>query len=355
LKPVKLNQLLFEITPPCLSIYVPDAASFEALHVRIEQRLEKHPHLQEIYRKELLSIREVLKRHPEDPCGFYLSNGRKGYLPLDHDTAANFVVGESFYLGPVLEELFGNPEYALVILAEAEMRLYRGDSRQVELLERHEFNQHPGPQLVYGQGATITPSQRRGIKEWMLRLHQMAALARLPVVVAGQSELVKQFATSFRHPYGVVKLDAPHFTELTCPQLLQEFPKFKGDVVEYHAENFKMRLRTLVRTGRIVSELAALIRAVHEGKVMRLLLPEKRRLWGSVNMQTGHYEIMGLHQVEGSVDIIEEVAEATIRQGGKIQFLPEHFFPHGSHAMVVMRGEFISAHTPVFGVATNPW
>ena len=355
MKPVKLNQLLFEVTPPCLSFYVPDAASFEALHLRIQQRLEKHSHLQELYQKELPAIHEVLKRHPEDPHGFYLSQHRRGYLPLDHDTDAHFVVGESFHLRPVLEELFGNPEYALVLLSDTEMRLYRGDARQVELIERHEFSHVPGPQLVYGQGIMVTPSQRRGLKDWMLRLHQTASLARLPVVVAGQNELVNHFARSFHHAYGVVKLDAPHFVELTCPQLIQEFPRFKGEVVELHAENFKLRLRTLVRTGRIVSDLTNVIRAIHEGKVMRVLLPEKRRLWGTVNMESGHYEIMGLHQVEGAEDILDDLAEATIRQGGKIQFLPEHFFPHGSHAMVVLRGEYTSAHTPVFGVATNAW
>lgn len=355
MKPVKLNQLLFSITPPCLSIYVPDAAAFGSLEARLLQRLVTNPQLREIFTQELHSIREVLRRRPDAPFGFYLSPQRRGYLLLDHDTDPSFVLGESFHLRPVLQEIFGNPEYALVVLGDTEMSLYRGDARQVELLERHEYTPGPGPQLVYGLGAMITPSQRRGLKDLAMRIHQSAALANLPVVVAGASELVRQLTRGLSHSAGVVTLNAPHFAQLTCPQLLAEYPRFRDAVVEHHAENFKFRLKGLVKTGRIVSDMNELIRAIGEGKVLRLLLPEKRRLWGKVDFQTGRYEIMGLHEVEGAEDILDDLAEATIRSGGKIQFLPEHFFPHGSHAMVILRGANTHAHSPVFGVASRTW
>lgn len=355
MKPVKLNQLLFNTGNPCLSFYVPFAAAMDSLETRIRQRLGKFPVLLAQFEKELPAIHEVLKRHPDDCYGFYLSAQRRGYLLLDHDTPPSVFLGESFHLGPVLEEIFTNPEFALVLLSETEMSLFKGDTRQVELLERHEYSHHAaGPHLVYGQTSMVTPSQRRGLKQLMLNLHQSALVARLPVVVAGKQELVDTFTRSFEHGHGVVKLHAPHFTELTCPQLLKELPLFRAQVVELHAENFKLRLRGLVRSGRILGEMKQVIQAVADERVLRLLLPERRQLWGQLDIQKAHYEVRGIHPMEGAQDILEDLAEAVIRQGGKIQFLPAHFFPHGSHAMAILRGE---THAPssVFRMASNAW
>lgn len=355
LKPVKLNQLLFNATAPCLSFYVPDEASFASLHQRLEQRLDHFPELKLIYQRELHAITEILKRHPTEPCGFYLSSNQRGYLPLDHDTDANFYIGQNFFLGPVLEELFTNPEYALVLLSENEMGLYRGDGQQIELLERHEFSHIRGPQTIYGQTSIVSPSQRRGLKDFALRLHQSSMLTRMPIVIAGSPELVEYFSRSFKHPFGVVTLkESGHYTAMTCPQLLKELPRFRSEVVEHYTENLKLRFKTLVRTGRILSDLQLIVRAIPEGKVTRILMPERRRLWGKLDFSKGQVDIMGLHEVDGSVDIMNELAEAVIRHGGKIQFLPQHFFPHGSYAMVILRGDS-RAHAPVFRVATQSW
>lgn len=353
LKPVKLNQLLFGATSPCLSLYVQDASGLEAINHRLQLKLlNSGEGLQQLYQHELPAIREVMRQRPDTPHGFFLSQGLRGHLELNHATDNHFTVGESFQLRPVLEELFVNPEYVLVVIEEESVAVFHGDTRQIELMDRHEFGYHrsAAPARLFTGPLLITPSQFRGLKEAGTQILQNPRLTRVPVIAVGAAELLRPFVRSCPHPFGLRAIETTALSGMTCPQLVQEWPRFREQVLEMHTEQFRHRLRHLVRSGRLVSELRPLVRAVMESRVSRLLLPEKRRAWGKLCLETGACEVQGLHPVEQSEDILELLAERVIRDGGKIQFLPPHFFPHGSYAMGMLRGEH-HAHSPLFRVA----
>lgn len=218
------------------------------------------------------------------------------------------------------QSLYSNPEFALVVLSESESCVYHGDTHQIELIERYEFSHINGPQLHYGPSSIVTPAQRRGLKYLAMGLNQSARFARMPIVVAGTKELLAYLMLNFQHDFGVVKLDAPHFSALTCPELLNEISHFKQAVINFYADNFKFRLKSLERSGRVVIDEAILRKAVNEDKVQQLWIAEDCPF---------EFEID--HQI-----------------------LPKIFFPQGVLALGVLRGEAY-AHSPLPRVASHNW
>lgn len=352
MKPVKLNQLLFDVTPPCLSFYVRGLVDFEALLPRIEARLQGLPEMRILLEKNRDRIRELLSVQSATH-GFFLSPSLEGFLIPQMETDEHFMLGDSFHLRPLLEELFTNPEYALVILGDEDIRLHVGDMRQLELVEMMDYGHSSGRARFYAEMSNVVAwRQMKGLRDGAMTFMQRHHLAQLPVVVAGPKNLLVPFLRFFPHHFGTIPWETGQLEGLSCPQLLNEVRQRKNDVVEIYAGHFRSRLKNLIRAGRLLGQMDQVISAVGQERVTHLLLPEQQRLWGRFDYHTGHYEVLALHQVEGAQDILGLLAQRVVRDGGKIQFLPAHFFPNGSSAMGILRGHN-HAHSPVFGMAAH--
>lgn len=327
MKSIKLHQLLFSASTPCLSVYAHDNDGLRSLEAKILQRLQGELALR--FEENLSQMHECL-RTKNAPHGFFLSPSIQGFLPLDHTINDHFRLSDSFALHPVLEEFFPNPEYGLVVLDEGSVRLYVGDSRQIEFLEQFEtLVAHAPARTFMGASSFVSHRQQQGLKHLALKLLQLPRLAQLPVIVAGEEQLVTKFHSLFDHSFGTIRWIAPQTVSLTCPQLLQELKTLKSEVVEVYAHHFGERLKRLVRLRRLLTSRERITTAIGEGRVVRLLVSEATR---------------ALQLVE-----VEAIIHDTIQSGGKIQFLPAHFFPAGIQVMGLLKGDGRAAAS-IFGV-----
>ena len=58
-----------------------------------------------------------------------------------------------------------------------------------------------------------------------------------------------------------------------------------------------------------------------------------------MNFDTGELQLhKRVHKRDPSVDVLNELAEEVIKQGGKIQILAPHFFPLEGHAIAILKG-----------------
>jgi len=120
LKPVKLNQLLFHpknlstlsffLSTPVIQSELD--AFLEDMHVQLSLRGKQA--LAKILLKNKLTIKKILKNHPEKAHGFFLSENVQGYIVLEAQVETYCLIGNNFHVRPVLEEIFVNLEYLVV-------------------------------------------------------------------------------------------------------------------------------------------------------------------------------------------------------------------------------------------------
>jgi hypothetical protein len=157
--------------------------------------------------------------------------------------------------------------------------------------------------------------------------------------VTGLDEMKTIFLKSFSNSFGVISHIQEDFYEKTCVQILERCKQFRYPVMDFYSARFKEKLIKMLKSKRLLSELGEIIVAARQGRIVQLVIPTERKLYGKISFVTGEYEIHKKSQKKNaSVDILNELAEEVIRQGGKIQILAPHFFPQDSVVLAILRG-----------------
>ena len=122
-------------------------------------------------------------------------------------------------------------------------------------------------------------------------------------------------------------------------EILERSKVMRPAIMDFYSAQLKERLKRMLKSKKILTDLDLIVKYVSEGKVVHLVLPVERKLWGKIDLENGTVEIhKKMHKKNPSVDILNELAEEVMRQGGKIQFLGSHFFPENSQILAVLKG-----------------
>ncbi len=353
MKPVNLNQLLFHPKTPCLSFFLSplakeeSEASWEAFMNDMAAQLihQDRPELVKILVKGKSSVRKVMKASPHKGHGFFFSDTIQGFIALTESIDPFCMFGTSFHLRPLLEELLVNPEFIIVNVSLYDIRVYRADFRHVEILQHYEFEDFTNkdfggtPRIFAPQYMGLIPYKSiLAIRSIAKKVMDLTLYDSLPVIVTGLDEMKKLFIKSFDDETGIISHYDADFYEKTCVEILEKCRVMKPAIMDFYSAQLKERLKRMLKSKKIVTDLDLIVKSVCQGKVIHLVLPVERKLWGKIDLDTGEFELhKKIQKKNPSVDIFNELAEEVMRQGGKIQFLGPHFFPENSQVLAVLK------------------
>jgi len=349
LKPVNLNQLLFhKQTDSTLSFFQSPGAKAEEIEdflvdMQTQLDLRDKSSLSKILLKNKVQIKKLLLNHPDKSYGFFISQKIQGYVVLETYVDNYCMIGNTFHVRPLLEELFVNPEFLVVNVSLYDINVYRGDFHHLEIIQHYEFEQ-----LAIDMKSRVFNPAKTGLIPYktILALKTIAQNVQdlthydsIPVLVTGLEDMKELFLRNTHQSQNIISHIREDFYEKTCVQILEKCKQFRYSVVDFYSARFKERLKKMVKSKRLISDLPLIIEATRNKKVIHLVLPTERKIFGKLNLQTGEYEIHKRVQKKTlSVDILNELAEEVIRQGGKIQILAPHFFPQDAFVLAILRG-----------------
>lgn len=343
MKPVNLNQLLFHPKTDSLSFFLSSPGELDAFLETLLPELNESPELLKLLETNRSKIQKIVKNHPGHAHGFFLACDLQGYIVLDHTLESYFVIGENFHVRPLLEELFVNPEFMLVNVSLYDIKVYRGDFQNLEIVQQYEFDQLPhnfsDVSRVYApQYLGLLPYKSLlAIKTIAQKVTEFTQYQSLPVIVTGLEEMKQIFLRYFNDVPGVISHFQEDFFEKSCLEIMGKSRQFRYAVIDYYSAKLKERLKKMIKSPRVVTDLGEIIKGTYSGKIIQLVIPTEQRIWGKFNSETGEYVV---HKKIGktSVDILNELAEEIIRQGGKIQILGPHFFPQDAKVLGILKG-----------------
>lgn len=353
MKPVNLNQLLFHNKISTLSFFQPPHPKSEEVELFIEDMkvqlsLQSRPELARLVDKHRNHIKKILAAHPTKSHGFFLSEELQGYVILEGTVEPYCMIGYNFHVRPLLEEFFGNPEYMVVNVSLYDIKVYRGDFQHLEIIQHYEFDQlDPNLQpelrarfLAPGSVGLVPYKTIMALKTLAQKVMDQSQYQSLPVIVTGLEEMKNLFLKYYTNRNGMISHGHEDFYEKTCVEILDRCKQFRYAVMDFYSAQLKERLKQMMKSKRFLSDLGEIIQAIRHGKVIHLILPSEKKLWGKINLITGEFE---LHKKEKkrdpSVDILNQLAEEVMKNGGKIQILGPHFFPQDSHVLAILRSK----------------
>ena len=348
MKPVNLNQLLFHSqSSTTLSFFQSQGTTVEELEpfledMKVQLELRGKTDLSKILEKNQPAIKKILKSHSGKSVGFFLSEDLQGFIALETSLESYCMIGNSFHVRPLLEELFVNPEYLVVNISIYDIKIYRGDFQHLEIVQQYDFEE-----LAIDMKARVFSKTTVGLipyksiqalKTIAHKVTDLMAYDSIPVLVTGLDEMKEIFLKNFTNHTGVISHIQEDFYEKTCVEILHRCKNFRYAVMDYYAARFKERLKTLVRSKKLISDMGEIIQATRSGKVARLVIPVERKVYGVISFETGEFEIHKKINKDKSVDILNELADEVMNQGGKIQVLAPHFFPQDADVLAILRG-----------------
>lgn len=353
MKPVNLNQLLFHPKSDSLSFFLsPAEGSIDTTDLDlflddmiVQLNLQEKAAVSKVFEKCRSQVKKIIKSHPDKSHGFFLAEDLQGYVVLDQKIDPYCIIGQTFHVRPLLEEIFVNPEFMLINISLYDIKIYRGDFQHLEIVQQYEFDQLPknfndGSARLYApQYLGLIPYKTiLALKTIAHKVMDLILYHSLPVIVTGLEEMKTIFLRYFDHNFGVISHLQEDFYEKTCVEILDRCKIFRYVVIDYYSAQLKERLKRMMKSKRLLTELPEIIKATFEGKVIHLVIPTEKKIWGKIDIDTGEVVIHKKMNKKTSVDILNELAEEVIKQGGKIQILGPHFFPQNANVLAILKG-----------------
>lgn len=283
-------------------------------------------------------------------------------LPLPVDERV--VVGDRFYVKPLLPLLTGDGRFFILALSQRGVRLFQATRHSIaevvlegipgsldEVLKYDVYDRQlqVHARVPAGKGAHATVFHGHGFyddddKERIRRyfhqvekgVHRVLRDEHAPLVLAGVDYLVPLYreVSGYGHLLDSAVTGNPETMKpaelrdlawsVVAPQLLAR----EREAAE--------RYRRLAGTGRTSADLAETVQAAQQGRVDQLFVAAGAEAWGTVDPGSGRVEIHPVAQ-SGDVDLIDFAAVQTLVKRGTVFAVERERVPSGGPVAAVFR------------------
>jgi hypothetical protein len=297
-------------------------------------------------------------RSPREGLGVFAAPGALHSYWMPMAVEETLVVGDRFHVKPLLKLLAANRRYLVLTVSAKQARLYEGTAFSLDEIASKDFPVLRDD-LLESKGRSYTESAVRGNSSPVFhghghpsefkkdeatrffRLVDERLLAtfhddQLPLVLAGSVPYLPLYREVSGYPSLVAEsvegnFDQGHPDDLharTWPVMAGHLAGFESEVLAEHDK--------AVSRGQASAELSTLGKAAVQGRIRRLLLADGSHVWGSLDGETGEVTVHDQNQV-GDDDVLDDLAELTLRRGGEVLLLDRERLPARAAAAALMR------------------
>ena len=296
----------------------------------------------------------ALFRSPGFTCAFH----------LPRDFAQRCVIGDHFFLKPLLPLVARGDTFYVLALSQNETRLLEatcrtvrrlgpehlphslvdalGEVKTTQNLQYHTASPaHAGGQVAvfHGQGVgegDVKEELRRYLRQVESAMRKLLAGRTAPLVLAGAEPLPSLYREISAYPHLVAAPIAGNPEHLSDGELRDRAwgilaPEWKEEL-HRAAERFE----DLAATPRTSSDVTKILPAARHGRVDTLLLACDADLWGRIDDREGTVQIHATPE-KGDEELIDAAARLSLRNGGAVYGLDRAEIPGGGQLAAVFR------------------
>ncbi len=373
-----LSTLLDEASPPCISIYMPTHRAGQQTRensIRFKSTLQRaHEELartdKEAAERLVGGVMKITDdndfwRHQLQALGIFIDRARTLFVRLPRPMKREIVaVADSFHVKPLIRAMQTLDRYQLLAVTQKSVTLYEGDRDNLDVVPLHPDVPRTLVEAIGGEVAgQLNVSHYGGLAhsgmfhghhdnkddrdmdlERYFRVIDKAVYdyhgrnGDLPLFLAADVDYHDRFRKASHHPRlqeegvrinpGAVEVTPERLREEMNGILLPQMHARTRELIEQYG-NAKAR-------GQGSDDLAAIAQAAATGRVAVLLIDADRHVGGRVDPGDGKLKLMPESDPEVD-DVLDDLAEMTLRQGGRALVLPGDVHPADSGAAAIFR------------------
>jgi len=267
-----------------------------------------------------------------------------GYMSLPFEVKEMAVVSDSFHIKPLLKWLQTPHRFFLLTLSMKKANLYRGSHTSLERVFSLHSEELEGPSIK--EKATTRENKVSEIKKNLESrfLHHVAKelphhvnTESAPLILAGVKELQSKFRSLVNYPHLWQHGLDGNFDRLAREKLHQlAIPLVKE--AQQGSETHYLNDYELAQSAQKTCEnLQEISRRIVTAEVDTLFVAEEEVLWGIFDPQTGNLRVHENQLDSKDDDILDDLAEWTLRKGGKVVVLPKNKMPQNKSVTAILR------------------
>jgi hypothetical protein len=277
--------------------------------------------------------------------------------------AERWLIGEHFFLKPLLPLVAGDDVFHVLALSRNQVRLLEATGRTVRRLEGRELpqslvaalgDQRTAQNLMYhtasaagagaqpaiyhgqGVGAEATKEElRRFLIQVESGMRKLLAGRTTPLVLAGAEPLPSIFREISAYPHLVAVVIAGNPEHATDEELRDRAWQLLLPAFEESRRRMAARFGELAGTGRASSEVREILPAARHGRVEALFLACDADVWGRLDA----LEKVEVHAAPeaGDDELLDAAAQLSLRHGGAVYGVSRGEVPGGGDLAAVFR------------------
>ena len=382
----ELKQLVEQSQCPCVSIYMPTVQAgaetqqnpirFKNLIRQAEAALQenyqlRHPEVLNLLQPAMDLDQEDFWQHQDSGLAIFAANNFFHYYKLPLDFEESVLVGEQFYLKPLMPLLMSDGRFYLLALSQKQIRLFEGSRYSIREVELEDVPTNMDETLLYdetakdgqfristGKGGTNNSFQKTGnvhgqgspdrdkpkvdilqffhrVDEGLQKyLHDEYA----PLVLAGVEYLLPIYreANSYQHLVDEIIsvenigiLEPNHELHAQVWSIVEPYyTRAQQTAIDQYYE--------LSGSGKTSKDLKEAVAAAYYGRVDQLFVAINVHEWGQFDPQAN--ELQHHSEAElGDEDLLNAAAIQTLLNGGTVYALEPDDVPDTAHLAAIFR------------------
>lgn len=257
------------------------------------------------------------------------------------------VASDSFHVKPLLRCLQLRRKYFILAFRKRKAELISVSVEGVASLAQFDIKHEAESPAFHGEKSRREINNALKVRKQKVIRESLGSIARQldsywpkergPVVLAGPDHLQAMFRTESATQnlldvgisQAVDDLDPKGIAALADGIIEDHFAAMDREAVP--------AFKRAQAAGLASTDIHKIAEAAAVGQVQSLLIAEDRHVWGHLDRETGQIQLLVRKEDEPADDLLDDIAELTLRNGGKVTVLPAHQIPGGHLIVAVLR------------------
>ncbi len=281
--------------------------------------------------------------------GIFRTSNSFRVLSLPVEVEETCVVATTFHVKPLLRWMQMDQEFILVGIDDRAVYLYRGNLFAIEKLGEYKFSKRTGLEWLDGQGS----HSRRSLKgnrlrealsaagDWMV---EMTRNMHSPLFIAGNRKLTQTFSQELGTTALTPCVIGCSFSKDKIPLVCSEIRAHLRVEVLQTLEKSLIEFQYAEQANLAKRNIFEIAKAAVRGRVRKLLIADGIQIFGTINRSTGGLSIHPNHLNHEDDDILDDLAQEVLAQGGDVMVAHRNDMPAGEALLAIYDEEPSDLH-----------
>lgn len=258
--------------------------------------------------------------------GLFRNNDSFRVLNVPVEVEQSCFVATSFHVKPLLRWLQADRDFLLLALGADAAHLYLGSQETFKLVGS----------IVQAELLIRQEKAHSWLEEW---LQQLTKHSKPRLFLVGEKSQVQSFSSQVKYPRANMTAIAKTIDELNISELCISIRKVLKEESKKSLEKALAEFRFAEEDKRTKRNIFQISKAVVEGRVRKLLVTDELSIFGKIDMKSGGLEIHPCHLDHEDDDILDDLAQMVLSQGGEVIVAKRDEIPKGRPILAILEDD----------------